>query len=160
MIERGHTLDPVLVHKDDDLLLGNPIIDDLISDHHVIKCTLKAHIMDTHKRKVVSVRRTKAINADAFNNDIQGSPLVTAATSHSDPSACVSQYNHELKSLLDKHAPLQIKMITVTEKRPWYTHDISHEKTERRKLERHLRNTRNLDDLASFKCQRLSLIHI
>ena len=50
-------------------------------------------------------------------------------------------YNTLLIGLLDKHAPLKTRTITIRPLAPWYTEDIREEKQKRRALERRWRRT-------------------
>ncbi len=51
-------------------------------------------------------------------------------------------YNLTLREILDVHAPLQTKVITVRDKTPWTNEDLKPWKTERRRLENKWRKTR------------------
>lgn len=45
-------------------------------------------------------------------------------------------YENTLTSLLEKHAPLQRKVVVVRPKLPWYTNSLRELKVKRRRLER------------------------
>ena len=75
-------------------------------------------------------------------------------------SACtaflhLTLYNTTLIGLLDKHAPLKTRTITIRPSAPWYTEDIREEKQKRRALERRLRRTGLTVDRERFvdQCQ-------
>ena len=61
--------------------------------------------------------------------------------SSDDVSALADKYPSTLLSLLDKHAPLRRRSITLRPAAPWYSEKINKEKVERRKLERQWRAT-------------------
>ena len=51
----------------------------------------------------------------------------------------VDIYNTELKSLIDLHAPIQTKQITIRPNSEWYTTELRDAKRERRKAECRMR---------------------
>ena len=51
-------------------------------------------------------------------------------------------YNSELSSVLDKHAPLKSRMVTIRPAAPWFSEEIKLERRVRRRLERRWRRTR------------------
>ena len=48
----------------------------------------------------------------------------------------VNNYDEVLRSLLDKHAPVKERVVTVRPSAPWYTAEVTIEKRKRRQLER------------------------
>ena len=62
-----------------------------------------------------------------------------------------------LSSILDKHAPLQTKTVIQRPAAPWYSEEITTEKTQRRKLERRWRHSGLLTDRQAYVTQCLSL---
>ena len=58
-----------------------------------------------------------------------------------DLQSLVEMYNNTLMSILDKHAPLQTKEVTIREDTPWTAEEIKPLKRKRRKLERQSRRT-------------------
>ena len=59
-----------------------------------------------------------------------------------DVSFAVQEYNSILTGLLDKHAPVKKRVLTLRPNAAWYIDDIKQEKAKRRKLERRWRATR------------------
>ena len=57
-------------------------------------------------------------------------------------SELVDLYNKELSALLEQHAPLKKKIVTLRPTTPWYSEEIRKEKSKRRKLECRWRRTR------------------
>ena len=53
----------------------------------------------------------------------------------------VYQYDNVLRSLLDRHAPIKQRGVTVRPSAPWYSTEIAQNKRIRRKLERKWRST-------------------
>ena len=46
-----------------------------------------------------------------------------------------NHYNSALTTVLDKHAPARVKMVTIRPKQPWFSDDLSRAKCEKRKWE-------------------------
>ena len=65
----------------------------------------------------------------------------------------VYEYNTTLKSLLDSHAPLKTKTITLRPTALWYTEELRSEKKKRRALERRWRSSKRKCDYSRFKEQ-------
>ena len=51
-------------------------------------------------------------------------------------------YENTLSLLLEQHAPLKRRVISLRPAAPWYTEEITSQKAERRRLERKWRKTR------------------
>ena len=84
------------------------------------------------------------------------SPLVgTVDEAGHDLESLLALYNTTLIGLLDKHAPLKTRTITIRPSAPWYTEDIREEKQKRRALEQRWRRTSLTDDGEPFvdRCQ-------
>ena len=60
------------------------------------------------------------------------------------------RYNWELSSVLDKHAPLKSRMVTMRPAAPWFREEIKLERRVRRRLERRWRRTRLPEDRLRF----------
>ena len=59
-----------------------------------------------------------------------------------EPALLVDCYNTTLAELLDRHAPLKTKTVTVRRQEPWYSEEIREAKRARRRAERKWRKTR------------------
>ncbi len=66
---------------------------------------------------------------------------------------CVSCYNDTLNSLLEKHAPLKHKSITLRPKADWYNSVIDDAKRQKRRLEHKWLKSGSRDDEASYRDQ-------
>ena len=62
----------------------------------------------------------------------------------------VQQVNHGLMNLIDKHAPLRERVVTVRPKAPWYNSEIDTAKRLRRKLEHKWLKTKSQIDHDNF----------
>ena len=62
-------------------------------------------------QNTVSFRKLRAIDVEAFKQDIVDSSMLQ--TTHCDVDGLVSAFNEGLTSLINKHAPLRTKTITL-----------------------------------------------
>lgn len=139
---RGHTLDLVITRDSDAVLLSCPNVFDPhlfnqygepAGDH----LALAFHIntaKPSNPRKVVSYRELNKICVKDFANDISSCPDLQDTSKSL--NELVSAYNNNLSALIDKHAPLQTRVITLRPHASWYTEDLREAKHERRKRER------------------------
>ena len=131
---KGHTLDLIITRSDDDLIVDTLVRDTGVSDHFWIESTLQGPKPKTF-RKVITYRKTKAIDVDSFRGDLHNSGLLKL-DSMMKVQDCVTMYNQVLSELLDKHAPAITKTITVHPDTPWYSEEIDVAKKERRLAEK------------------------
>ena len=139
----GHTLD-VIITRDTDNIVSNievkdPALSDsngkILRDHYAV-------IFDTKFekpkpiQKTVSFRKFKSINIEKFKEDLKSLDILNAETVVSDLDEYVDSLNTSLTSLVEKHAPLQTKTITLRPSNPWYNDELHQEKHTKRKLER------------------------
>ena len=117
------------------------VFDPVISDHYLVSCSL-ALPKKAFERKEVSYRKLKSIDLQELRDDISDSPLISAVhDAGHDLESLLALYNTTLIGLLDKHAPLKTRTITIRPSAPWYTENIRVEKQKRRALERRWRRT-------------------
>ena len=69
-----------------------------------------------------------------FNKDIEQSALATNPVA--DLHQFVARYELILSELLDRHAPMKSRLITLRPNAPWYTDDLREIKVKRRQLKR------------------------
>jgi len=84
--------------------------------------------------KKLSYRKIKAIDAAVFKEDLLRSDLCGDALWELDE--LVICYNDSCSTILDRHAPLIKKTVTVRPRVPWFNDNIKAAKRERRKYER------------------------
>lgn len=129
----GHTLDLVITKVDDSLIKDVKVSDPAISDHLAFHCPFLLKKPQV-TRKVVCFRKLGSIDMDSFCKDIQSSHLIQQQSDNLD--ALVSQYHDVLRSLLDCHAPLNKRVVTIRPYATWYTLEVSAEKRKSRQCER------------------------
>ena len=131
----NHKFDLVIGGSDENLIADFHVHDPIISDNFAIHCNLNSDRLPNPK-KTVPYRKVRSVNPDAFRQDILSSELLS--TTFSD---LCSKYDDVISAIVDKHAPLVTKTITVRPNSPWYTDDIGVEKSTRRRFERRWRRT-------------------
>ena len=124
------------------------------SDHCLALFTINISVPQLSRKKV-SFRKTKAIDITAFMEDLSASRLCQDPPS--EPVKLVDCYNTTLAGLLDRHAPLKTKTVTVRPQVPWYSEES---KRARRRAERKWRTTRSVADLVSFKRHKNHVTHL
>ena len=70
----GHTLDLIISRSSDDLVVGKPWTDSLLSDHLSVMCLLNAQKPPVNVKKVVC-RKIASIDLETFQNDLKVSDL-------------------------------------------------------------------------------------
>ena len=80
-------------------------------DHYASTCFITQPSPAT-TRKTVSYRKLKSINVDSFCNDIQASSSLNDSSGTLDE--ITTRYVSALNDLVDKHAPLLQRTITVS----------------------------------------------
>jgi hypothetical protein len=104
-----------------------------ISDHSTVMCKLNFERPSFQKKQVTS-RKIKAININSLVDDIEQSQIFNHDISCINEMADI--YNSELSRIVDHHAPLITRNITIRPAAPWYNEEIRSEKRVRRKFER------------------------
>ena len=148
----GHTLDLVITRASEKELVSNCCVGQKISDHFAVHCNL-ALVKPSLERKVISYRKTRSIDFDKFRQDLANSSLLSDSSDHADLDALVGAFNDTLSHLVDSHAPLKTRTITIRPHSPWYTDEIATEKRKRRSLERRWRSSRLSSDYENYVTQ-------
>ena len=131
---RGHSIDLMIFSKGCDILSVST--SDMISDHFSILADL--NIPTDHSRtvpQVITYRKLKAFNMEAFKADITDSELISKPKI--DAADLAQQYDsvRSTLSLISMPSPLVTKMISPKPLNPWMTPAIMASKRRRRYLE-------------------------
>ena len=132
----GHALD-LIITKLTDNLVSKTNVSDFLTDQGAVRCGL--HLPKPRPlRHSVQYRNYAAIDKEMLRVDIEASTLCL------DPAtSAASLLEHiTLSALLDKHAPVQTRTITVRPKVPWFSGGIKMAKQKRWQLERKWRQSR------------------
>ncbi|XP_066016040.1 uncharacterized protein [Pocillopora verrucosa] len=149
--KNGHVLD-LIITRAHEKLVGRCTVDNpFVSDHLAVHSLLDLAKLPL-ERKQISYRKIRDIDFSEFCGQLENTRLVRDAASFS-LGELVYEYNTTLKSLLDRHAPLKTKTITLRPTALWYTEEIRSEKRKRRALERRWRSSKRESDYSRFKEQ-------
>jgi hypothetical protein len=146
----GHTLD-LVISREHDAEFVTVKVDSLVTDHHAIHCDLDLEKLQYPKEKI-TYRKLKTIDKGAFCNDLKQTSLIKNPSSN--VAKLIDQYNRDIGYVLDKHAPLKTREISIRPTVPWFNPNIKKEKLVRRQLERKWRRTRLEIDRQNYKQQR------
>ena len=135
---RGHTLDLVITRKDINLVSEVSTHRHLPSDHYAVTCYVDIARPPSSKR-TLTIRDIRRIDIDEFKNDIVKSPLFI--NPEVDLEKRTVQYNSVLTRLLDIHAPLVTRSITLRPNAPWFNDGHRESKRLKRRYERRWRKT-------------------
>ena len=113
---KGGLLDHVISKEESALRISNVDVSDLISDHHMVSCHISVRLLKQHVR-TVSFRKISDINVDDFKMDIKGTNIYKNHLTM-ELNDLVNGYDHELKQLLDLHAPLVTRQLTTRRREP------------------------------------------
>ena len=149
----GHPLHLMITREFDCMIHSEPSSDIFYSDHCMVLAELSLHKPALTVREV-SCRKMKAIDRELFRaSRLCGDPPESITD-------LVSCYNTTLSDLLDKHAPLFKKTITVRPSVPWFNVAVKEAKRISRKPERIWRKTRSELDRKRFTKSRNHANHV
>ena len=151
--EHGNTLD-LLITRRETKMSNFTISSQLSSDHNNILFTLDVN-KPSPLKKTITNRKIRGINKESFINDIGQALIFSSAPEASLEylNDLVVQYN-TTSDILDSHAPLTSKTITVRDQTPWTSDEIRPLKAERRRLERKWLKTKLQVDYDNYKTQK------
>ena len=113
--------------RDFNLKIGRCTVDNpFVSDHLAVHSLLDLAKIPL-KCKRISYRKIRDIDFSELCGQLEDTRLVRDAASFS-LGELVYEYNTTLKSLLDRHAPLKTKTITLRPTTQWYTEELRSEK--------------------------------
>ena len=157
---RGHTLDVVITREVDKIINNLEVTDPglldnlgkISNDHFAITFNVLA-AKPPPVRKIVSFRKIHSINVDEFREEIANSEAFKNSLLIDDIDQITDTYNKELIKLIEKHAPLRTKTITLRPNCPWYTEEIFEAKHLKRKFERAWRKSNLAIDHEIYRSQ-------
>ena len=149
--KNNNVLDLIVTRSGEETVLNLSLNDPVISDHFAVHCTLA--IKRPPKAKLtISSRKLRTIDPDNLRRDIRSSLLYNSPSQ--EITELCDQYDSVLLSILDKHAPLRTKIITLRPNAPWYSEEIRKQKSTCRKLERRWRRSKLESDYRPYANQR------
>ena len=159
----GHTLD-VLISRDTSTILSNIEVQDinlctdggiLVRDHYAVMCNIN-HPTSPPTRQTVSYRKYAQINIEALRHDINTSSTLNNALGTADQLA--QRYITGLMDLMNTHAPVIRRTVTVRPQAPWYNEPLRDAKRLRRRLERIWRRHKKEHDRQLYRSQCVTVV--
>ena len=126
----GHILDWIVTRPSDNLISCLVASDQLVSDHSAVCFTVNID-RPVKRRKLVTRRKLRAIDTDAFGEEV--ALLLAECDPSSDPATF---FTLSLRQLLDRHAPPSLCAVSERPPAPWFSDDVKLAKQERRRAER------------------------
>lgn len=148
--QKGHILDLVISRQSEDIVSSVSISRDLPSDHYAVVYNLNLTRPGPMKHESAS-RNYRNIDMDKLKQDITLSDLNVQITS--DPSCLATNYDSTIKAIIDDHAPVQSKSVTLRPRIPWFSNDLLLAKKEKRRLERKWLSSKLLVDYEIYRDQ-------
>ena len=131
--QAGHTLDLVITQNNQEMELRSIKPGYFLSDHCFVCVEIVIAQPDVQSR-MLSYCKLKSIDKPSFVIDLES--ICQDLLLIDDLNELAAQYNSRLLSLLDKHAPVTSKTLSVHPRVPWFSPTIKNLKRERRKAER------------------------
>ena len=128
----GHSLDAVISRRDSYFTTNYDINDIGISDHFLVRIFLNA-TKPKNSKTTVTKRTIKDIDLNSFAEDVSNKLIISPEL---DVKSAVCKYDTTLRHILDAHAPLQTKNVTIRHNKKWFSDQIKKAKVLRRRLER------------------------
>ena len=129
--KHGHTLDLEISRSDDDFVTGVEIKDPLLSDHSAVHCKLRLKKPPLEQVEV-EYRKLRSIDMDCLCNDLKKSALISA-DNYTDLPTLIDEYENTLKNILDIHATIKRRTVTLRPFAVWYNDSINEKKKKRRR---------------------------
>jgi len=144
----GNTLDLVITNTGNDAIQAVNVENNHLSDHHSVVVTLNA-TQPERQQKLIKFRKIRSIDVGDFNGDIQ-KDLDNDKCESMTPDENVNFLNKTLSRILEKHAPLREKKITIRPNCLWFDDNVQKLKIERRKAEKIWRISKKDEDKKSY----------
>ncbi|KAJ8018316.1 hypothetical protein HOLleu_43758 [Holothuria leucospilota] len=126
----GHTLDLVISRKAESLVSNVSVLTGQPPDHKPVKCQLNISRPPPVKVEICS-RKLRGIDVVKLKKDIDELSLSMGTVSD-----VVDRYDSGLRRLLDIHAPLKKRLLTLQPLSPWFCDELHKVKQQRRRWER------------------------
>ena len=149
----GHTLDVII--SSNDIVLNNEIVikpnvlaDFPTCDHYPMHFVLSNDMMIKDGKKEITFRNLKGIDPCSFKSDVINSLSNDKWLSSFSESIMV--FNDGCQKALDKHAPIQKKVIRELETAPWFDSEYKQLRIKRRRAEKQWRKNYHTSDKIIF----------
>ena len=120
--KNGHTLGPIITTQEQSFIKNLLVFDPALSDHFMIWCNLDfcKHVAQD---QMLSFQRLCAIDMYKFSSDLEDSVLIRSPL-NDDLSLAFDQFNSTLQSMIDNHAPIIRRSVTLCPYAPRVTDEI------------------------------------
>ena len=113
--KRKGTLDLIITRANEDTVLNCKVEDPDLSDHYAVHCKLTLD-KPTPRRVEKTYRKLRSVDMEALRRDLTTLPVFTSpATNVTD---FLAQYQNNLDGLLEIHAPLKRRVVTLRPSTP------------------------------------------
>lgn len=136
----GHILDVVITRSSKPEIVEISSNNIALSDHFLLKFTLKLDIPSNTDYKTITYRNLKRIDNHRFCMDINEAYRNINSTIFSEK---VSNFHAKTKEILDSHAPIRTKMIKIVRSAPWFDEEYRNLRIQRRRAEKLFRATQS-----------------
>ena len=151
----NHILDLIITRSEDNIIHRTTVVDPVLSDHYAVRC--KVLFAKSPLEKIeITYRNLKYIDYSRFREEIKDLKLMHDNTLSL--NNLVERHNTKLASLLNSHAPVRNKVVTLRPKSPWFTPEIKDQKAKLRRLERRWRKSRLTVDREIYT-QQCAVVH-
>ena len=147
----GGILDHVFTMALNDQLECKTRVDNLNvlgSDHFPVYCDFRL-VLEKKFFKNIQYRKLKEIDLDSFSEDLN--TTINGLTVTGSFKSSLAQLTEQTYELLDQHAPLVSKRVSIVESAPWFDKEYRNLRTLRRKAEETWRKSKKDHDLLAYK---------
>jgi len=152
----GHSLDLVITRNCHDLLVTHTASEYMISDHIFVHTHVNFP-RPALRLSTVTYRKLKEVDHRALSADF--CEMTSNLMNITDIDQLAKVYNTELRSVLDKHAPIVSKTIVERQRLPWFDSELCDLKTSRRRAEDLWRKNKDPGSLVAFHQARNKYVH-
>ena len=126
-----------------------PVDPPLLSDHALIVADCACQPSSIIQPAFRQVRNWRNLDVDAFAADLERSVMAVAPPE--DVNTAFDQYDSTLINMLDKHAPMKLKRLSLRQSARWYDAECRATKRSTRQLERKYRRLPTDESLAAWR---------
>ncbi|XP_072025417.1 uncharacterized protein [Amphiura filiformis] len=144
----GNTLDLLISRPDDNIVVTHSVKKSLISDHFLIEFIL-AYNKPPPKKVTKTKRDFRGFDPTSFTQDLK-CQLSEIPDSLSSADELVNHFSVVCTKLLDHHAPLKTRSLSIRTRLPWFNEDIACARRVRRRLERKWRKSQSEHDRTCY----------
>ena len=135
---KGHTLDIFITPNK--VILKELCVRTVDLSHHFLISFNSLLLVETAKEKRTISYRSKDVDLTKFCDDVEES--LQSLNHTKDLKKMIDEYNSSLSKVVNKHAPVLTKTISITSHAPWFDAEYVSLRKSRRKAERRYRKSR------------------